>query len=99
MRLSKEELAANVTSLVREVERLRGELREMNVSRAELGRTIVGLRARVESYSQWDRKQAEKVYSGTSEEARVEAKEALGNETLARNSTEESGEIKLQKES
>ena len=98
MRLSKEELAANVTSLAREVERLRGELREMNVSRAELGRTIVGLRARVESYSQWDRKQAEKVYSGTSEEARVEAKEALGNETLARNSTEESGEIRLQKE-
>ena len=89
MRLSKEELA---------VERLRGELREMNVSRAELGRTIVGLRARVESYSQWDRKQAEKVYSGTSEEARGEAKEALGNETLARNSTEESGEIRLQKE-
>ena len=108
MRLSKEELAANVTSLAREVERLRVELREMNVSRAELGRTIVGLRARVESYSQWDRKQAEKVYSGTSEEARGDrgeargdsegARGALGNETLVRNSTEESGEIKLQKE-
>ena len=106
MKLSKEELAANVTSLAREVERLRVELREMNVSRAELGRTIVGLRARVESYSQWDRKQAEKVYSGTSEEdrgearveARGEARVALGNETLARNSTEESGEIRLKKD-
>ena len=31
--------------------------------KAELGRTIVGLRAWVESYSQWDRAQAEKAFS------------------------------------
>ena len=46
-KLSREELLGNVTSLTRELEELRGKLREMNVTRAELGRTIVGLRARV----------------------------------------------------
>ena len=53
--------------------------------KAELGRTIVGLRARVESYSQWDRAQAEKAYSGSDmEEANTQA---AGNKTMQGNST------------
>ena len=62
-KVSREELLGNVTSLTRELEELREKMREMNMTRAELGRTIVGLRARVESYSQWDRNMAEKAYS------------------------------------
>ena len=54
--------------------------------KAELGRTIVGLRARVESYSQWDRAQAEKAYSGSDmEETNTQA---AGNKTVQGNSTD-----------
>ena len=51
--------------------------------KAELGRTIVGLRARVESYSQWDRAQAEKAYSDNDRqgETNTQAREAAGNQT------------------
>ena len=55
--------------------------------KAELGRTIVGLRARVESYSQWDRAQAEKAYSGSDMERETNT-QAAGNKTVQGNSTE-----------
>ena len=57
---------------------------------AELGRTIVGLRARVESYSQWDRAQAEKAFSDSDMEGETntQPREAVGNhQTLLGNST------------
>ena len=84
-KLSREELLGNVTSLTRELTMLRGKMREMNVTRAELGRTILGLRARVESYSQWDRAQAEKAYGESLER---EADTRAGNGTVAGNSTD-----------
>lgn len=84
-KLSREELLGNVTSLTRELSMLRGKMQEMNVTRAELGRTIMGLRARVESYSQWDRAQAEKAY-GESLEGEVNTR--AGNVTVAGNSTD-----------
>ena len=87
---SREELLGNVTSLSRELTKLRGKLREMNETRAELGRTILGLRARVESYSQWDRAQAEKVYSaGNAEtETEIQTREKARNDTVQGNSTD-----------
>ena len=55
--------------------------------KAELGRTIVGLRARVDS--QWDRAKAEKAFSGSDMEGETntQAREAVGNQTLQGNST------------
>ena len=57
--------------------------------KVELGKTIVALRARVESYSQWDRAQAEKAFSGSDMEGETntQPREAVGNQTLQRNST------------
>ena len=57
--------------------------------KVELGKTIVALRARVESYSQWDRAQAEKAYSGSDMEGETntQPREAAGNQTLQGNST------------
>ena len=86
-KLSREELLVNVTSLTRELTLLRGKMVEMNVTRAELGRTILGLRARVESYSQWDRAQAEKAYGESLER---EADTQAGNKTVAGNSSTDS---------
>ena len=86
-KVSREELLGNVTSLTRELEELRGKLREMNVTRAELGRTIVSLRARVESYSQFDRNMAEKAYSDNT--ALEEEPKVVGNNgTVKENSTD-----------
>ena len=93
-KLSREELLGNVTSLTRELEELRGKMREMNVTRAELGRTIVGLRARVESYSQWDRSMAEKAYSDNNA-VEEEAKVVGNNGTVKGNSTDVVHETKL----
>ena len=99
-KLSREELLGNVTSLTRELEELRGKLREMNVTRAELGRTIVGLRARVESYSQFDRSMAEKAYSDNNaveEEAKVMGNNGINgiNGTVNGNSTDIGHKTKL----
>ena len=55
--------------------------------KVELGKTIVALRARVESYSQWDRAQAEKAYSGSDMEGESITREAAGNQTVQGNST------------
>ena len=86
-KLSREELLGNVTSLTRELEELREKMREMNVTRAELGRTIVSLRARVESYSQFDRNMAEKAYSDNTA-VEEEAKVVGNNGTVKGNSTD-----------
>ena len=93
-KVSREELLGNVTSLTRELEELRGKLRELNVTRAELGRTIVGLRARVESYSQFDRNMAEKAYSDNNA-VEEEVKVVGNNGTVKGNSTDIGHKTKL----